>query len=71
MTAFGMSPQLASITYKLGKIGDVLGGIYLFHKSGNIPTRFLWIGGIISVIGSFLGTYLIFSISDWIIYAVS
>lgn len=43
LTALGMSPQLASITYKLGKIGDVLGGLFLFHKSGNIPTRFLWI----------------------------
>lgn len=71
MTAFGMSPQLASITYKLGKIGDVLGGLYLFHKSGNIPTRFLWIGGVVSVFGSFLGTYLIFSLPDWLIYGVS
>lgn len=71
MTAVGMSPQMASITYKLGKIGDVLGGLYQFHKSGNIPTRFLWIGGVVSVIGSFIGTYLIFSIPDWLIYAVS
>ncbi len=71
MTAVGMSPQLASITYKLGKIWDVLGGLYLFHKSGNIPIRFLWIGGAVSVVGSFIGTYLIFSIPDWIIYAVS
>lgn len=71
MTAVGMSPQLASITYKLGKIWDVLGGLYQFYKSGNIPTRFLWIGGVVSVFGSFFGTYLIFSIPDWIIYAVS
>lgn len=71
MTAFWMSPQLASITYKLGKIGDVLWWLYQFHKSGNIPTRFLWIGAIVSVFGSFLGTYLIFSIPDWIIYGVS
>lgn len=71
MTALGMTPQLASITYKLGKIGDILWGLYQFHKSGNIPTRFLWIGGSISVIGSFLGTYLIFSIPNWLIYGVS
>ena len=71
MTAFGMSPQLASITYKRGKIGDVLWGLYLFHKSGNIPTRFLWAGGLVSVVGSFIGSYLIFSIPDWIIYMVS
>ncbi len=71
MTAFWMSPQLASITYKLWKIGDVLGGIYLFHKSGNIPTWFLWTGWIICIAWSFLGTYFIFSIPDWIIYAVS
>lgn len=71
MTAFWLSPQLASITYKIGKIGDVLGGLYLFHKSGNIPTRFLWIGGVVSIVGSFLGTYLIFTIPDWLIYGVS
>lgn len=71
LTTMWISPQMASITYKLGKIGDVLGGLYLFHKSGNIPTRFLWIGGTISVVGSFIGTYLIFSIPNWIIYAVS
>ena len=71
MTALGMSPQMASITYKLGKIGDVLGWLYQFHKSGNIPTRFLWIGGVVSIFGSFLGTYMIFAIPDWIIYGVS
>lgn len=71
LTAFGLTPQLASITYKLGKIWDVLGGLYLFHKSGNIPTRFLWVGGIVSILGSFLGTYLIFSIPNWLIYGVS
>ncbi|MBP9780285.1 sulfite exporter TauE/SafE family protein [Candidatus Gracilibacteria bacterium] len=71
LTFLGMSPQMASITYKLGKIGDVLGGLILFYKSGNIPTRFLWIGGVVSIIGSFLGTYLIFSIPNWLIYAVS
>ncbi|MDD2694085.1 MAG: sulfite exporter TauE/SafE family protein [Candidatus Gracilibacteria bacterium] len=71
LTTMGITPQMASITYKLGKIGDVLGGIYIFHKSGNIPTRFLWIGGMVSIVGSFLGTYLIFAIPNWIIYAVS
>ena len=71
MTAFWLSPQLASITYKLGKIGDVIGWLYLFHKSGNIPTRFLWIGSVVSVVGSFLGTYMIFTIPNWIIYLVS
>lgn len=71
LTFIGMSPQMASITYKLGKIGDVLWGLYLFHKSGNIPTRFLWIGWMISIIGSFIGSYLIFSIPNWVIYLVS
>lgn len=67
----GMSPQMASITYKLGKIGDVLGGLYQFHKSGNIPMRFLWVGSVVSVVGSFLGTYFIFSLPDALIYGVS
>ncbi len=71
MTAVGMGPQMASITYKLWKIGDVLGWLYHFHKSGNIPTRFLWIGWVVSIFGSFIGTYFIFSLPDWIIYAVS
>ncbi len=71
MTAFWLSPQMASITYKLGKIGDVLGGLYHFHKSGNIPTRFLWIGSVVSITWSFLGTYFIFSLPDVLIYGVS
>ena len=71
LTALGMNPQMASITYKLGKIGDVLGGLYQFHKSGNIPMRFLWIGSGVSVIGSFIWTYVIFAIPDYIIYGVS
>ncbi len=71
MTFMGMSPQMASITYKLGKIGDVLGGLYQFHKSGNIPMRFLWVGSVVSVVWSFLGTYFIFSLPDALIYGVS
>lgn len=71
MTFAGLNPQMASITYKLGKIGDVLGGLYQFHKSGNIPTRFLWVGSVVSIIGSFLGTYFIFSLPDSLIYGVS
>jgi uncharacterized membrane protein YfcA len=67
----GIPPQMATITLKLGKIGDVLGGIYHFHKHGHIPTHFLYIGGIASFFGSFLGTYLIFSIPDRVIYGVS
>jgi uncharacterized membrane protein YfcA len=71
LTLLGIPPQMATITFKLGKIGDVLGGLYLFHKSGNIKTRyFLW-WGIASIVGSFLGTYLIFSIPDGVIYFVS
>lgn len=71
LTLLGISPQLATITLKLGKIGDVLWGIYHFHKHGHIPTKFLYIWGIASFSGSFLGTYLIFSIPDRVIYGVS
>lgn len=71
LTLLGIPPQLATITLKLGKIGDVLWGIYHFYKHGHIPTHFLYIGGIASFVWSFLGTYLIFSIPDRIIYGVS
>lgn len=71
LTILGLSPQLASITFKLGKIGDILGGLYLFYKNGHIPKKFVIWGSIVSVGGSFLGSYLIFSIPDYIIYSVS
>lgn len=71
LTFLGIPPQMATITLKLGKIGDVLGGIYHFYKHGHIPLHFLFIGGIASFVGSFLGTYLIFSIPDRVIYGVS
>ncbi len=71
LTLLGIPPQMATITLKLGKIGDVLGGIYHFHKHGHIPTKFLYIWWIASFTGSFLGTYLIFSIPDRVIYGVS
>ena len=71
MTILGISPQIASITYKLGKIGDVLGGITIFYKNGHIPTRFLWVGSVVSIVWSFIGTYFIFSLPSWLIYRVS
>ncbi len=71
LTILGIPPQMATITFKLGKIGDILGGIYLFYKNGNIPTKYLLGWGILSILGSFLGSYFIFSIPDFIIYGVS
>ena len=71
LTVLWLSPQLASITFKLGKIGDILWGLYLFYKSGHIPKQFIIGGSIVSVLGSFLGSYLIFSIPDYLIYSVS
>ena len=71
LTLLGISPQMATITFKLGKIGDVLGGLYLFYKNWHIPTRFLLGWAIGSILWSFLGSYIIFSIPDRIIYFVS
>ncbi len=71
LTLIGIPPQMATITFKLGKIGDVLGGIYLFYKNGHIPTRFLLGWGTLSIFWSFLGTYFIFSLPNNIIYGVS
>ncbi len=41
LTIIGIPPQMATITFKLGKIGDVLGGVYIFYKHGHIPTKYL------------------------------
>lgn len=71
LTLLGIWPQLATITVKIGKVWDVLWGIYHFHRNGHIPVKFLYIGGIASFTWSFLGTYLIFSIPSEIIYGVS
>jgi uncharacterized membrane protein YfcA len=71
LTLLGIGPQLATITFKFWKIGDTLWWLYLFYKNGHIKSRFLLLGGIMVLCGSFLGSYIIFSISSWIIYAVS
>ena len=71
LTFIGIPPQMATITLKLGKIGDVLGWVYLFYKHGHIPTKYILWGWIMSIVWSFLGTYLIFSIPDKVIYLVS
>jgi uncharacterized membrane protein YfcA len=44
LTLLGIPPQMATITFKLGKIGDVLGGVYIFYKHGHIKTEYLLIG---------------------------
>lgn len=71
LTILGVPPQLATITFKLGKVGDALGGIFLFHKHGHIPTQYIAGGAIAAIIGSFFGSYIIFSIPDRLIYFVS
>ena len=71
LTLLGIPPQLATITFKLGKIGDVLGWLFLFHKGGHIPTKYILKWALGSILWSFLGSYIIFSIPDQIIYFVS
>lgn len=68
MVMLGIPPQMAGITFKLGKIGDTLGGLILFHKHWHIPRRFIFWWGIALFLGSFLGSYLIVSIPDTIMY---
>lgn len=68
MTILGIPPQMAGITFKLWKIWDTLGGLYLFHKGWHIPKRFVLWWGIALMLGSFLGSYLIVSIPDPIMY---
>lgn len=71
LTVLGIPPQMATITLKLGKIWDVLGGVYIFYKNGHIPTKYILRWALGSILGSFLGSYIIFSIPDRIIYSVS
>ncbi len=68
LASLGMPPQMAGITFKLGKIGDTLGWVYHFHKWGHIPKDLIFGGGIALMIGSFLGSYFIVSLSDTIMY---
>ncbi len=71
MVLLGIPPQMAGITFKLWKIGDRIGGIYLFHKNGKIPKRFI-IGWSIAVMsGWFLGSFFISRIPDTTMYLVS
>ena len=68
MVMLGVPPQMAGITFKLGKIGDTLGWLYHFHKWWHIPRQYILFGGIALMCGSFLGSYLIVSLSDQIVY---
>lgn len=71
LTFLGIPPQLATITVKLGKIWDIIWWLWVFYKNGHINSKYIFISGPVSMLGSFLWTYLIFSLSDWIIYFVS
>lgn len=68
MVLFGVPPQMAGITFKLGKIGDNLGWLLLFHKHGYIPKRFILKWGLTMLVGSFIGSYFIITIPDAIMY---
>lgn len=68
MTLLGISPQLAGITFKLGKIWDNVWWLILFHKHGHIPKKYVLGWGIALFCGSFLGSYLIANLSDVVMY---
>ena len=68
MTMIGIPPQMAGITFKLGKIGDTLGGLYHFHKGWHIRGEYVLFGGLALMTGSFLGSYIITTLSDTIMY---
>ena len=68
MVFLGIPPQLAWITFKLWKIWDNIWGFILFRKHWHIPKRFILGWGIALLCGSFLGSYLIVSISDFFMY---
>lgn len=68
MTLLGIPPQMAGITFKLGKIGDNVWWLILFYKHGHIPKQYVLGWGIALFCGSFLGSYFIAQISDAVMY---
>lgn len=71
MTILGISPQMAGITFKLGKIGNSLAGVKNFHKEWLIRKEYLIWLGFAMMMGGALGSFFIMSIPDHIMYAVS
>jgi uncharacterized membrane protein YfcA len=71
MVMIGIPPQMAGITFKLGKVGDRIGGIFLLGKHGYIPKKHILGGGIAVVTGGFIGSYFISQIPEAIMYLIS
>lgn len=68
MVLTGIPPQMAGITFKLGKIGDTLGWLYHFHKWWHIRREYVIGWGLALMSGSLLGSYIITTLSDTIMY---
>ncbi len=71
MSFLGISPQMAGITFKLGKIWNSLAWVKNFHAEWLIRKEYLVWLSIAMMIGGWLGSFFIMSIPDWIMYGVS
>lgn len=71
MTALGLTPQLASITFKLGKIWNGIALITEYHKAKLLRKEYvIWLS-IASFIGAVMGSFFIVQIPSIVIYSVS
>lgn len=68
MVMFGISPQMAGITFKLWKIWDNIGWLILFYKNWFIPKKYILWCWIAMFLGSSIGSYFIIQIPDIIMY---
>jgi uncharacterized membrane protein YfcA len=71
MVATGLSPQLASITFKLGKIGNSIAALKQYHQKKLIRKEFIIGLWAMSFIGAAVGSFFIVQIPDIFIYSVS
>ncbi len=71
MSFLGISPQLAGITFKLGKVGNSLAWVRNFHSEWLIRKEYLIWLGLTMMLGWWLGSFFIMSISDFLMYTVS
>ncbi len=71
MNALGISPQLASITFKLGKLGNTIALVREYHKAKLLKKDFLIGLSLSSFFWAILGSFFITRIPDLFIYSIS
>lgn len=63
----GLPPQMAIATDRLASLGQIITALWTFAKSDKIRWSYIPIFSVLSLIGSFLGVYILFSIDEGVI----